>query len=95
MQLLSLVPTDPNVLQRLGDMYEDSDKSQSFQYYLEVCLLTHHLVYNYTSQSYRYCPSNIEVISWLGAYYMDSQYADKAIQFFERASLIQWVYPAL
>ncbi|XP_065906422.1 intraflagellar transport protein 88 homolog [Dysidea avara] len=74
MQLLSLVPTDPNVLQRLGDMYEDSDKSQSFQYYLE---------------SYRYCPSNIEVISWLGAYYMDSQYADKAIQFFERASLIQ------
>ena len=48
-----------------------------------------HLVNNYTSQSYRYCPSNIEVISWLGAYYMDSQYADKAIQFFERASLIQ------
>ena len=36
MQLLSLVPTDPNVLQRLGDMYEDSDKSQSFQYYLEA-----------------------------------------------------------
>ena len=36
MQLISLVPTDPTVLQRLGDMYEDSDKSQSFQYYLEV-----------------------------------------------------------
>ena len=36
MQLISLVPTDPTVLQRLGDMYEDTDKSQSFQYYLEV-----------------------------------------------------------
>jgi len=41
MQLLSLVPTDPNVLQRLGDMYEDSDKSQSFQYYLEVTSPVH------------------------------------------------------
>ena len=40
MQLISLVPTDPTVLQRLGDMYEDSDKSQSFQYYLEVLITT-------------------------------------------------------
>ena len=40
MQLISLVPTDPTVLQRLGDMYEDSDKSQSFQYYLEVTMFT-------------------------------------------------------
>ena len=40
MQLISLVPTDPTVLQRLGDMYEDSDKSQSFQYYLEVLVTT-------------------------------------------------------
>ena len=37
---LALVPTDPTVLQRLGDMYEDSDKSQLFQYYLEVLITT-------------------------------------------------------
>ena len=44
MQLISLVPTDPTVLQRLGDMYEDSDKSQSFQYYLEVFIAVYYKV---------------------------------------------------
>ncbi len=75
MQLVSLVPTDPRVLQKLGELYDaDSDRSQAFQYYYE---------------SFRYSPTNIDVISWLGAYYMDSQFADKAIVFFERAALIQ------
>ncbi len=75
MQLVSLVPTDPRVLQRLGELYDgDNDRSQAFQYYYE---------------SFRYCPTNIDVISWLGAYYMDSHFADKAIVFFERAALIQ------
>ncbi|XP_067569908.1 intraflagellar transport protein 88 homolog isoform X8 [Pseudorca crassidens] len=41
------------------------------------------------NQSYRYFPSNIEVIEWLGAYYIDTQFCEKAIQYFERASLIQ------
>ncbi|XP_063451978.1 intraflagellar transport protein 88 homolog isoform X17 [Pan paniscus] len=39
--------------------------------------------------SYRYFPCNIEVIEWLGAYYIDTQFWEKAIQYFERASLIQ------
>ena len=69
------MPTDPRVLQRLGELYDsDNDRSQAFQYYYE---------------SFRYCPTNIDVISWLGAYYMDSHFADKAIVFFERAALIQ------
>ena len=42
------------------------------------------------SQSHRYSPTNIDVLSWLGAYYMDSQYCDKAVQYFECATLIQW-----
>uniref|UniRef100_A0A672SH55 Intraflagellar transport 88 homolog n=1 Tax=Sinocyclocheilus grahami TaxID=75366 RepID=A0A672SH55_SINGR len=36
-----------------------------------------------------YFPSNISVIEWLGAYYIDTQFCEKAIQYFERASLIQ------
>lgn len=40
-------------------------------------------------QSYRYFPSNIEVIEWLGAYYIDTQFCEKAIHYFERAALIQ------
>ena len=42
-------------------------------------------------QSFRYSPTNIEVISWLGAYHMDSQFPDKAIHYFERAALIQYM----
>jgi len=75
MQLVTLVPTDPHILMRLGAIHDDNnDQSQAYQYHYE---------------SFRYCPTNIGVISWLGAYYMDSQYADKAIHYFERAALIQ------
>jgi intraflagellar transport protein 88 len=73
--LISVVPTDPGVLAKLGDMFvRDDDKSQAFQHY---------------SESYRYFPCNMEVISWLGAYYVDCEVYEHAIQFFERASLIQ------
>lgn len=75
LQLISLVPTDPRVLQRVGEMYDsDDDRSQAFQYHYE---------------SFRYSPTNIDVISWLGAYYMESRFADKATYYFERAALIQ------
>ncbi len=75
MQLVTLVPTDPHILMRLGAIHDDNnDPSQAYQYHYE---------------SFRYCPTNISVISWLGAYYMDSQYADKAIHYFEKAALIQ------
>ncbi|TPX74671.1 hypothetical protein CcCBS67573_g04058 [Chytriomyces confervae] len=73
--LISVVPTDPGVLARLGDMFvKDGDKSQAFQYY---------------SESYRYFPSNMDVIAWLGAYYVDCEVYEHAVQFFERAALIQ------
>ncbi|KAI8806826.1 hypothetical protein BJ742DRAFT_898538 [Cladochytrium replicatum] len=72
--LLSVVPTDPGVLAKLGDMCaRDGDRSQAFQYY---------------SESYRYFPSNMYVISWLGAYYVDCEVYEQAVQFFERASMI-------
>lgn len=45
----------------------------------------------FSFQSYRYNPTNISVIEWLGAYYIDSQFCEKAIQYFERASIIQYV----
>nr|XP_009921233.1 PREDICTED: intraflagellar transport protein 88 homolog isoform X1 [Haliaeetus albicilla] len=74
LQLISVVPTDPHVLSKLGKLYDnEGDKSQAFHYYYE---------------SYRYFPSNIEVIEWLGAYYIDTQFCEKAIEYFERAALI-------
>nr|KAF6427664.1 intraflagellar transport 88 [Rousettus aegyptiacus] len=75
MQLISVVPTDSRALCKLGELYDgEGDKSQAFQHYYE---------------SYRYFPSNIGVIEWLGAYYIDTQFCEKAIQYFERAALIQ------
>ncbi|KAM9263259.1 LOW QUALITY PROTEIN: intraflagellar transport protein 88 homolog [Cariama cristata] len=73
LKLISVVPTDPHVL-KLGKLYDnEGDKSQALHYY---------------SESYRYFPSNIEVIEWLGAYYIDSRFWEKAIEYFERAALI-------
>nr|XP_020474551.1 intraflagellar transport protein 88 homolog isoform X3 [Monopterus albus] len=75
MQVISVTPTDPHVLAKLGELHDgEGDKSQAFQCY---------------SESFRYFPSNIDVIEWLGAYYIETQFCEKAIQYFERATLIQ------
>ncbi|GFS10276.1 intraflagellar transport protein 88 homolog [Elysia marginata] len=75
MQLIGVVSSDPSVLARMGELYDnEGDKSQAFQYYFD---------------SYRHFPSNIPVIEWLGAYYIDSQFCEKAIHYFERASIVQ------
>jgi len=37
LQLISVVPTDPHVLSKLGKLYDtEGDKSQAFHYYYEV-----------------------------------------------------------
>lgn len=74
-RLIGRVPTDPNILARMGSLYaRGGDDSQAFHYYLEA---------------YRYYQVNMDVISWLGAYFVKNEVYDKAIQFFERASQIQ------
>ncbi|KAK7938435.1 hypothetical protein WMY93_001761 [Mugilogobius chulae] len=75
MQVLSVVPTDAKALAKLGELYDcEGDKSQAYHYYCE---------------SYRYFPSNIDVIVWLAAYHIETHFFEKAIQYFERATLIQ------
>lgn len=66
---------DPGVLARMGQLFnKDDDETQAFHYHLEA---------------YRYFPINLDVISWLGVWYVKSELYEKAIQFFERASQIQ------
>ncbi|XP_015234356.1 PREDICTED: intraflagellar transport protein 88 homolog isoform X1 [Cyprinodon variegatus] len=73
--LMQVTPTDPHVLAKLGKLHdEEGDKSQAFQCY---------------NESFRYFPSNVDVIEWLGAHYVETQFCEKAIQYFERAALIQ------
>lgn len=75
MQLIGVVATDPDILSRLGQFYDnDGDKTLAFQYYYD---------------SYRYFPSNIPVIEWLGVYYIESQFPEKAVHYFERAAIVQ------
>ncbi|VDM31519.1 unnamed protein product [Hydatigera taeniaeformis] len=75
LQLHGLVPSDPFLLQHCGDCFERiGDKSQAFSYYYD---------------SFKYYPCNFEVIEWLGAYYIESQFCEKSISYFERAALMQ------
>ncbi|KAI5702456.1 hypothetical protein M8J76_007595 [Diaphorina citri] len=75
LQCLSVVHTDPGVLQKLGEIFEaEGDKQQAFHYHFE---------------SYRYYPSNLLVLDWLGAYYIEMRVPEKALPFFEKAALIQ------
>ncbi|PAA49320.1 hypothetical protein BOX15_Mlig014944g2 [Macrostomum lignano] len=75
LQLNGILPTDPKLLQRLAAFCEDEgDKSQAFSYYYD---------------SFRYYPANLDVIEWLGAYYIEAQFCEKAIGYFERAAMMQ------
>lgn len=90
-QAHNLAPTDPGILAKLGELYDkEGDKSQAFQCHYDVRIRHHfNIIYMFFLQSYRYFPSNIEVIEWLGAYYIDAQFCEKAVNYFERASLMQ------
>jgi intraflagellar transport protein 88 len=43
----------------------------------------------YFNVNFRYFPSNLEVIDWLGSYFIEMQVSEKAIGYFERAALMQ------
>ncbi|KAI4898136.1 hypothetical protein NFI96_015397, partial [Prochilodus magdalenae] len=61
----------------------------SAQVMYQLANLFHVVINKHEQASFRYFPSNIGVIEWLGAYYIDTQFCEKAIQYFERATLIQ------
>jgi intraflagellar transport protein 88 len=63
-QLLGVVPTDPGVLRRLGELCDQTgDRSQAFHYFYD---------------SFRNDPNDAGVIEWLGAYYVETHYLEKA-----------------
>ncbi|XP_046391773.1 intraflagellar transport protein 88 homolog isoform X2 [Ischnura elegans] len=72
--LLGIVPSDPGVLQKVGMLYDADGERQ--------------LAHQYLTDSYRYYPSNLDVINWLGSYYIKLQLPEKAIGFYERAAML-------
>lgn len=76
--LLTAMPTDPGILSRLGQTFvKDDDESQAFHYH---------------SESYRHYPVNLEVISWLGVWYVKSEMYERAIQYFERYVILYFLF---
>merc|ERR1712125_232714 len=66
--------TDPGVLARLANLFNTAgDETQAFHYHLE---------------SYRCWPVDMNVITWLGIYYVKQEMYEAAIPFFARASQI-------
>eukprot|EP00736_Rhodelphis_marinus_P014454 Rmarinus@m.16425 len=69
------VKTDAGVLSRLGNLYQrEDDETQAYHFHQEA---------------YKCYPVNMDVIAWLGAYYVKNEMYEKAIQYFDRASVIQ------
>uniref|UniRef100_A0AC34QRK3 Intraflagellar transport 88 n=1 Tax=Panagrolaimus sp. JU765 TaxID=591449 RepID=A0AC34QRK3_9BILA len=66
---------DPSMAVKLGKVLDaEGDKAGAFTAF-----------YN----SYRMFPADIEVIEWMGAYYLDTQFPDKAVNYFEKAALLE------
>jgi intraflagellar transport protein 88 len=72
--LISILPSDSAVWRRLGGIWDsDGNETQAFHCY---------------SESYKFCSSDIEVATWLGAYFKRNQLFDNALKYFERAAAL-------
>merc|ERR1719161_1220792 len=68
-------PTDPGVLARLANLFnKGGDETSAFHYHLE---------------SYRYWPVDMNVITWLGIYYVKQEMYEAAIPYFQSAAQIE------
>lgn len=81
LQLKTMIPGDSGILLRLGQIFDNAqDKLQAFQYFFEA---------------FQNDATNPTVLEWLGGYYVESQFYEKAIPYFEkvakmRPSEVKW-----
>jgi len=73
--LLHKVPGDPGVCARLGTVFEKLEDDAS------AC--------HWHMEAHRHYPVNLNVISWLGVWYVKREMLEQAIEYFERASVVQ------
>jgi len=73
--LIGMVPSDAGILRRIGQACADAgDKSSALLYYTDA---------------YHFDPNNATVIEWLGTYYLQSQYMEQAMKFFQKGALVE------
>nr|CAB3255439.1 intraflagellar transport protein 88 homolog [Phallusia mammillata] len=77
MQCSGVTHTDANVLVRMADICEHDDGGEQSQ------------AFAYRNDAYRLFPADINNVNWLGSYYVNSQFSEKAIKYYERAAVIQ------
>eukprot|EP01105_Mastigella_eilhardi_P028360 TRINITY_DN927_c2_g1_i2.p1 TRINITY_DN927_c2_g1~~TRINITY_DN927_c2_g1_i2.p1 ORF type:complete len:615 (-),score=207.57 TRINITY_DN927_c2_g1_i2:78-1922(-) len=75
-QLHSLLhETDPGVAAKLGELYvKKGDENTAYVYFHD---------------SFKLYPANVNVVAWLGTYYVKTMAHDKAVPFFQRAAQLQ------
>lgn len=73
--LLNKVPGDPNLCCKLGQIYEKLQDDNS------AC--------HWHTEAHRHYPVNLNVTSWLGVWYVKREMYEQAIEYFERAALVQ------
>ena len=73
--LLHKLPSDPQVCNRLGLVYERLEDENT------AC--------HWQTEAHRHNPVNVNVISWLGIWYVKREMYEQAIEYFQRAALVQ------
>jgi len=73
--LLNKVPGDPNLCCKLGQIYEKLQDDNT------AC--------HWHTEAHRHYPVNLNVTSWLGVWYVKREMYEQAIEFFERAAVVQ------
>ncbi|OQV18273.1 Intraflagellar transport protein 88-like protein [Hypsibius exemplaris] len=73
-KIYTLHPREPFILRQLGELADKlGDKGAALWYY---------------NESHRIFPLNVDVLNWLGRFFVASQFPEKAITYFEQASKI-------
>lgn len=73
--LLNKVPGDPGICCKLGQIYEKLQDDNT------AC--------HWQTEAHRYYPVNLNVISWLGVWYVKREMYDQAIEYFKQAAMVQ------
>jgi intraflagellar transport protein 88 len=73
--LLNKLPGDPNVCVHLGQVYEKLEDDNT------AC--------HWHTEAHRHFPVSLNVISWIGVWYVKREMYEQAIEFFEQASSVQ------
>lgn len=73
--LLSKLPGDPGICCKLGQIYEKLQDDNT------AC--------HWHTEAHRYYPVNLNVISWLGVWYVKREMYEQAIGFFQQAAAVQ------